>query len=103
MSRELRAKQFSPFDALKGLHDALKLKEYEHDKILKGDLSEERILEISKILSNLKKDDVIYLKYYYDNHEWEIYGHCKLNFDLKQLEIDNKIISFDDILAIKKF
>lgn len=103
MSRELRAKQFSPFDALKGLHDALKLKEYEHDKIFKGDLSEEVILEISKTLSSIKKDDVIYLKYYYDNHEWEIYGHCKLNFDVKQLEIDNKKISFDDILAIKKF
>lgn len=102
MSRELRAKQFNPFDALKGLHDALRLKEYEHEKILKGDMSEERILEISNTLLNLKKGDYIYIKYFYDNHEWEIYGTCKLNFDLKQIEIENKIISFEDILTLKK-
>ena len=32
-----------PFDALKGLQKALRLKEYEHEKKYKGDLSEEKI------------------------------------------------------------
>lgn len=31
MSREDRAKQFAPFDALKGLQMALRKKEYEHE------------------------------------------------------------------------
>ena len=46
MPRIERARQFAPFDALKGLSEALRIKEYEHDRILKGDLSEEKILEL---------------------------------------------------------
>lgn len=102
MSRELRAKQFNPFDALKGLHEALRLKEYEHDRILRGDLSEDKIQEISKTLSNLKKGDFVSLIYFYDNHEWQTEGACKINYDLKQIEIEKKKISFDDIIDIKE-
>ena len=47
MPREDRAKQFAPFNPLRGLSKTLRLKEYEHDKILKGDLSEEQIESIS--------------------------------------------------------
>ena len=66
MSRQDRAKQFAPFDALKGLHEALKLKEYEHDRMIKGDIPPEQIEVISKILLELKKNDVIKVKYFYD-------------------------------------
>ena len=48
MSRQERAKQFAPFDALKGLHDALRLKEYEHERVQKGDMPEEKAEAISK-------------------------------------------------------
>ena len=102
MSRELRAKQFNPFDALKGLQEALKLKEYEHDRFLHGDLSEDKIQEISKTLLNLEKGNKIFLKYSYDNHEWQIEGICKINYNLKYIEIDNKKIPFDNILDIKQ-
>ena len=51
MPRAQRAKQFAPFDALKGLKDAIKLKEYEHEKKLKGELSEEKIVEILNEMS----------------------------------------------------
>ena len=43
MPRGDRARQFAPFDALKGLQQALRLKEYEHDRIEKGDITEEKI------------------------------------------------------------
>ena len=36
MPRKDRAKQFAPFDALKGLQEALKIKEYEHLEIYEG-------------------------------------------------------------------
>ena len=39
MEREKRAKQFAPFDALTGLKDAIRLKEYEHNAKMKKDLS----------------------------------------------------------------
>ena len=33
MPRVDRAKQFAPFDALKGLQDALRVKEFEHESL----------------------------------------------------------------------
>ena len=46
MEREKRAKQFAPFDALTGLKDAIRLKEYEHNAKMKKDLSDDIIDEI---------------------------------------------------------
>ena len=74
MRREDRAKQFAPFDALKGLHEALKIKEYEHDRMAKGDVSEEKIMEISKILQEIDKHTLIEVKYFYDGYEKSISG-----------------------------
>ena len=48
MKREQRAKQFAPFDALKGLQDALRVKEYEHESIIRGEISEDDTVLISK-------------------------------------------------------
>ncbi len=46
MPRIDRAKQFAPFDALKGLRDALRKKEREHDEMLKNKIKHENIDEI---------------------------------------------------------
>ena len=54
MEREKRAKQFAPFDALIGLKDAIRLKEYEHDAKMKKDLSDDII---EKISNNMKLID----------------------------------------------
>lgn len=45
MSRADRAKQFAPFDALKGLKEAMKRKEREHDEKLKNKIKHENIEE----------------------------------------------------------
>lgn len=100
MPRGDRAKQFMPFDALKGLSQALRLKEYQHERVEKGDLDEEKIEKITKILSNLTKNDKIRLNYYDDGHYKEVEGRCKILFEERTLEIDNKKIDFDDIFDI---
>ena len=46
MPRTDRAKQFAPFDALKGLRDAMREKEREHDEMLKNKIKHENIDEI---------------------------------------------------------
>ena len=46
MPRNERAKQFAPFDALKGLKDAMREKEREHDEMLKNKIKHENIEEI---------------------------------------------------------
>ena len=100
MPRAQRAKQFAPFDALKGLKDAIRLKEYEHEKKLKGELSEEKIVEISNTLSNLKKNGLYNVKYYFDGYNHEIIGNITLDLEYGEIEIRNTKIKLEDILDI---
>lgn len=101
MTREDRAKQFAPFDALKGLSNALRLKEYQHERLLKGDLSEESVAEISKTLLEIESSDIINLLYFIDGHEFTEKGYCKINFDERFIKINDKKIPFDYIREIK--
>ena len=50
MMREQRAKQFMPFDAMKGLAEALKDREERHSRVQKHGVSEEDQMRISEIL-----------------------------------------------------
>lgn len=103
MSRENRAKQFAPFDALKGLHDALRLKEYEHEKSQKGDLTEEQIEQISGVLLSLKKNDIVEVTYFDDGYEKTLLGQVKVNFDMQSLSVDDAVtISFENIIHLKR-
>ena len=74
MPRKDRAKQFAPFDALKGLQEALRLKEYQHDRTIKGDIPEEKIEAISKTLLELEKDDLVEVQYFYDGYYKTLIG-----------------------------
>ena len=101
MSQTDRAKQFMPFDALKGLQNALRMKEYQHERQEKGDLTEEAIDKMSKILLSLKKEDTVKVKYYEDGHYKEITGKCKILYEERKMLFDLKKIDFDDIFEIE--
>lgn len=100
MNRSDRAKQFMPFDALKGLHDALRLKEYEHERIQKGDVSEEKIAEMTSTLISAEKGQVVKVTYFENGHYKEVAGKMKLNIEFGELKVDSKTISLDDIFDI---
>ena len=102
MNREDRAKQFMPFDALKGLSDALRLKEYEHDRVLKSDLSEEKIMEISGVLASIKKNDLVEINFFKDGHYIFKKEKCNIDITNKKLYLQNITVEFDEILDIKK-
>ncbi len=104
MPRSERAKQFAPFDALKGLHDALRLKEYEHDAVQKGEISEEEALKISNTLSQIKRGDIVQVKYYSDGHYHDVKGRCELLLDENILKLDKiniPIMEIFDIMLMK--
>ena len=101
MNREERAKQFMPFDALKGLGDALRMKEYEHDRVYKSDLSEEKVLEISGVLSAIKKNDSIEVNYFDDGHYFCEKGKCNIDITSRKLFLPNVTIDFEQIFDIK--
>lgn len=97
MPRRDRAKQFAPFDALKGLREALHIKEYEHERVSKGDLSIEKIEEISKVLLNLKKGDKVKVKYYHDGHYKDIEGTSCVDIFNQKIKVNGIYIDFDNI------
>jgi len=100
MEREKRAKQFAPFDALTGLKDAIRLKEYEHDAKMKKDLSDDIIEKISNNMKLIDKKTIVKIKYFDNGHEIEYVGNIKLNIIDLYIEIKNKIINFDNILDL---
>ena len=55
MNRQERAKQFMPFDALKGLKEALKAKEEKLTRVAKRELSEEQQEILSEVITQLEK------------------------------------------------
>ena len=97
MSRQDRAKQFAPFDALKGLREALYLKEYERNKIERGEIQAETAEKISKILFEMEKGDTLCVKYYHDGYYHTITGVAKLNIETQTLKVSNKNIPMADI------
>jgi len=101
MPRINRATQFAPFDALKGLHESLKLAEYRHNKKIKQDISEEQINYISQTLQEIKKDSLVYVKFFIDGYEQEYSGNVALNIMEQKIKLGLNEIMFDDILDIK--
>ena len=102
MPRSERAKQFMPFDALKGLQDALRLKEYKHEKTQMGELSEETIEEISNTLSSLKRGDIVEAVVFVDGYKKTFSGGVKFKLETEEIIVEETKINLNNILSIKK-
>lgn len=108
MPRSKRASQFAPFDALKGLHDALKLKEYQHLRVEKGEISQEDGDKISRTILSLQKGDVVEVEFYSvdDQHYHIIHGGVKVDITgrlliLQSNEKGNVKVEIDNIKRIE--
>ena len=55
MTRKDRAKQFMPFDAMKGLQEALRDREERHSRVARHDISEEQQMQNSEVIMQLEK------------------------------------------------
>ena len=62
VNRIARAKQFLPFDALKGLREALREKEIEYEA--KKDLSEDTLQELNTKFNQIENGKYVKIKYY---------------------------------------
>ena len=102
MSRGDRAKQFAPFDALKGLQETMRIKEYEHDRIVKGEISEDEIKNISSVLSSIEKGDEIQIEFFRDGHMIKLTGSSWLDLTYLKIHVGAFEINFDEIRSIKK-
>lgn len=95
-----RAKQFIPFDALKGLKEALREKEKIYCE--KKELTDEEIKQLNQILLDVKKRDIVSAKYFANNEYLEIKGMVSsFEFALKEITIIKTKLKFDDLIELK--
>ena len=97
-----RAKQFMPFDALKGLMEALRAKEERRTRVEKKQLSEEMAEELSRALSTVGAYSTVRIEFYSHGHYLDLEGLVKEKDSVfRFLKIGNEKIYFDDILRLR--
>lgn len=102
MIRQERAKQFAPFDALRGLREALVKKEREHERQERGEVSEETAAEIEATLIKLKKGDRVRALIFDDGYYVTVEGQVT-NFDVtyRYIKVEDGKIPFSDLYDLK--
>lgn len=100
MERSNRAKQFMPFDALKGFREALA--EKERIIVPKKELSEERKAELNEKLHQLQRLDIVTAEYFSDGEYVQITGVVSaIDKAGRILKIVNTKVPFDDIFDLQ--
>ncbi len=101
MTRQERAKQFMPFDAMKGLQEALRDREERHIRTERRELSEEQGREINSVLSRLRVGQKVQIYCYCAFHDVTLSGRVtRLRPEERSLTVDDVSIPFEDIYGI---
>lgn len=100
VSRVDRAKQFLPFDALKGLQEALRAKEIEKEE--KIELSEESLEELEIEFNKIEIGSKVKIKYYKDKKYINVKGIVSnIDYIRKKIQINyTETINMCDIINI---
>lgn len=103
MSRNNRARQFLPFDAMKGLQEALRAAEFENESVSHHRLSEDEAKRIGELLQRLHDKHLVRVRYFKDDHYYESEGEAKLDAFRSLLLLEKEEIPIFDIrdLSIK--
>ena len=101
ISRDDRARQFLPFDSLKGFYEALRQKEIEYDE--RKELFEEEQEKIQNELSNVCLGNIIQIEYYSNGKYVNTVKEIKYINKIKKLVIfeNNEKVNFNDIVDLK--
>ena len=101
MPASRRAKQFAPFDALKGLKEAIA--EKEQIPTPRRILADDAIEELNQLLSQLRKGNIVTVVYYciYEQEYHQITGaFVSVDTHWNLLRIGNMAIDFFDIVEL---
>ena len=101
-SKADRAKQFLPFDSLKGLQEALREKEIEIEA--QKELSEESYMQLQQEFNKIEKGSKTIIKYYKNKKYVEIIGEVtNIDYTKKKIQINNiENINMCDIIKIER-
>ena len=102
MSIEDRAKQFMPFKAVKGLDEAIMLKELEMERVDRIELTEESLAELDRQIHRLRKGTEVIVNHYVQGHYQEARGEITaVDSVLRYIEVNFNTIYLDDVLSIR--
>ncbi len=102
MTREERAKIFAPFDAMKGLQEALRDREERHLRVPRHEVSEEEAEHNSQVLSKLQSGMKVEIFCYSAFHDVIKHGKVTdVDFTFRNLLLGSERIWFDDIYTIE--
>lgn len=100
MTRAGRAKQFLPFDALKGFQEALNAKQIKYED--KKELTEDSFTKLEEEWNKIDKDSIVKVKYYKNRGYVEIQGKIdKIDYTKKRIQINEENINVCDIIEIE--
>ena len=102
MNKVARAKQFLPFDALKGLQEALREKEREYEE--KKDLSEDTLNDLNNKFNQIDNGSLVKITFYKNGKYSEIKGRVtNIDYVKKKIQINKEYnINICDIVNIIK-
>ena len=102
MTRQQRAKQFQPFDAMKGLQEALRDREERHSRVERHGVSDEMIEENSEVLRKLLPGMTVVIEHYHAFHDITTRGKVsKVDVIYRFLIVNGIKIYFDDLYTIQ--
>ena len=91
-----------PFDAMKGLHEALRDREERCCRVERHDISEELQQKNSAVLVRLNKGDSVLLDCWHRFHDVQLKGSVtELNSSFGYLCLNGERILFEDIYSIR--
>ena len=98
-NNNFRAKQFMPFDALKGYKEAIR--EKQRIIVKKKELSDDELEILSRKIKQVKINMIVKVIYFSNNEYIQVTGMVsKINFDNKTITIVKQTISFEDIIDL---
>ena len=102
MKREDRAKQFLPFDAMKGLGEAMRRQEELAERRERIEQGEEDAAEVSAVLSRLSRGDRVNVTFFREGQYLTRSGVVTVFDEVKRmLRVGEEWIAFDDLFAIE--
>lgn len=101
MTREQRAKQFMPFDAMKGLQEALRDREERHARVERHEISEEQQRQNEAVILKLRKGNAVQIECYRSFHDVTLRGRITaIDIPRHFLAVGEEKVFFDDIYRI---
>ena len=98
-----RAKQFAPFDALKGFNEAIFEVRDRKEEVEKIILSQEQLEDMNRVITSLKKGDRIKIRYYHHGRYIRLSGYYQTVDEIDRVLIFNgQRIRLGDIAEMEK-